>query len=177
MPLLQQIANTLYDGSYTVVANEEVQINVGAEVDAIRSIAPNTGYVNLAWSARFSLTPINQVRGYYDSRLSRGIACLGWYEIRYGLTTMQRYAIDAYQTGTPKVTGVYDGATVNSPGDTYVVGNGATVVSVNIGSDRPYRGDTLRYFVEPGVTGTIFLAVNTGFIDNLTDANKYIIHP
>lgn len=177
MALLAQIANNLYDGSYTVVAGQEAEINVGAEIDAIRPIPNNTGYVNLAWSARFSLTPINQVRGYYDSRLSRGIACLGWYEIRYGLTTMERYAIDAFQTGTPKVTGVYDGATINSPGDTYVVGNGANLISVNIGSDRPYRGDTLRWFIEPGVTGTIFLAVNTGFVDNLSNTNKYIIHP
>lgn len=177
MPLLQQIANTLYDGSYTLSTDNESQINVGLEVDAVRAIPSTTGFVNIAWSARFVLTPTAVVRGYYDTMLSKGIPALGWYEIRYGVTTMSRHPIDAFSVGTPKVTGVSDGATVNSPGDTYVVGNGANLVSVNIGSDRPYRGDVLRYYIEPGVTGTLYLAVNTGFVDNLTDTNKYIIHP
>ena len=177
MPLTTQIANTLYDGSYLLTGGQEVSVNIGLEVDAVRAIANNTGYVNIAWSARFVLSPTGLARGYYDSRLSKGLPCLGWYEIRYGLTVMNRCPIDALSLGTPKVTGVSDGATVNSPGDTYVVGNGATLVSVNIGSDRPYRGDTLAYYIEPGISGTLYLAVNTGFIDNLTDTNKYIIHP
>lgn len=177
MPLSTQIANTLYDGSYAIIDGIELDTNIGAEVDSVRPIANNTGYVNIVWSARFVLSPTGLARGYYDSKLSKGLPCLGWYEVRYGVTVMGRYPIDALSVGTPKITGVYDGATVNSPGDTYVVGNGATLVSVNIGSDRPYRGDTLVYYVEPGISGTLYVAVNTGFIDNLTDANKYIIHP
>lgn len=176
MPLSQQIANLLYSGSYSLNIDNETELNVGIEVDAVRAIAAN-GYVNLSWSARFALSAATLVRGRYDSFMSKGLPALGWYEICYGLTVMSRYPIDDFIVGTPKVTGVYDGSTLNSPGSTYVAGNGATVSSVNIGSDRPYRGDVIRYYLAPGVTGTLFLAVNTGFVDNPTDSNKYIIHP
>lgn len=176
MPLTTQIANFLYDGAYTIAADSEAQVDVGVEVDAVRAIAVN-GYVNLVWSARFVLGTLNPARAWYDSRSSRAVPALGWYEIRYGLTPLQKFPLDDLRVATPKVTGVYDGATLNAPGSTYVVGGGATIQAVNIASDRPYRGDTLRWYVEPGVSGTLFLAVTTGFIDNAGNTNRYIIHP
>ena len=176
MALTQQISGILYSGSYSLNIDNETELNVGIELDAVRAVATN-GYVNFTWSARFALAADSLVRGHYDPFLSKGLPALGWYEIGYGLSVLSRHAIDDFITATPKVTGVYDGSTINSPGTTYVVGNGATISSVNIGSDRPYRGDVLRYYLTPGVTGTLFLAVNTGYVDNLTDSNKYIIHP
>ena len=176
MPLSVAVPNLLYDGAYTIVANNEAQIDVGVEIDAVRSIAVN-GYVNLVWSARFVLNTLNPARAWYDSRSSRAVPALGWYEIRYGLCPIQKFALDDLIVGTPKVTGVYDGATLNAPGSTYVVGGGATIQAVNIASDRPYRGDTLRWYVEANVSGTLFLAVTTGFVDNGSNTNRYIIHP
>ena len=176
MALSVQIANTIYDGSYALPGGSIQQIDVGVEVNAVRPVTSN-GYVNLVWSASFVINSPDRYTAYWDSRIRKGLLAVGWYEVLYGTTVMFRRAIDDFQVGTEKITGVYDGFTTNRPGDTYVKGNGATLVSVNIGSDRPYRGDVLRYYIKPGMSGTIYLAVNTGFIDNLTDANKYIIHP
>lgn len=181
MPLTQQIANTLYDGSFTIVGGDIGSVHVGQEVVAVRPLptAPIRGYVNLIWSASFLITPgsLNPVPGYWNELEGAAEPSLGWYEIRYDATVMERYPIKTFSLGTPKVTGVWDGVTTNRPGDTYVVGNGATLVSVNIGSDRPFRGNLIRYYIRPGLNGTLYLAVNTGFTDNLSDTNKYIIHP
>lgn len=177
MPLTQQIANTVYDGSYTVVGGSIGVINVGDEVDAVRPIVNNNGYVNLVWSGSFVISNPFNAPGWYDSKLLKGLFQLGWYEIMYGITPMSRHAIDSLSVGTPKINGVSDGATIIRPGDTFVVGNGATLVSVNIASDRPYRGDAIRYFLPRGVQATFYLAVNTGFVDNASGTNKYIIHP
>lgn len=177
MPLSQQLANLVYDGSYTAVSDSVQEINVGIEVNAVRPVIIQFGYVNFVWSASFVLNALNPQPAYYDPEFRRARMSLGWYEIRYGLTPMSIHPIDGLAVGTPKVTGVYDGAVTVRPGNTFVVGNGATLNSINIASDRPYRGDTLRYYLKPGVTGTIYLAVTTGYVDNASGTQKYIIHP
>lgn len=177
MPLSQQIANTVYDGSYSIVGGSIGTINVGNEVAAVRPIVPNNGYVSLVWSASFVISNPFNAPGWYDSKLLKGLFQLGWYEIMYGITPMSRHPIDALAVGTQKINGVSNGVTLIRPGNTFVVGNGATLVSVNIAGDRPYRGDAIRYFLPRGVQATLYLAVNTGFVDNATGTNKYIIHP
>lgn len=176
MPLLQQIANTLYDGSYTVVGGDIAQINIGDEVNAVRPIS-NIGYVSLVWSGSFVVTNTFDAPGWWDGSLGKSLWALGWYEILYGVTVMSRHPIDDIAVGTPKVNGVSDGASTVRPGDTFVAGSGATISSVNIASDRPYRGDAIRYFIPRGCSAIFYLAVNTGFVDNAGNTNRYIIHP
>lgn len=176
MSLIQQIANTLYDGTYPITPSGE--ISFADELNAVRPIPVTTGYVSFAWSARFVIDDgLGYDDSFYDYVTHRGVMCYGYYEIRGGLTPISRFPIDSKRVGTPKVNGIGLNTGGLEPGQTYVKGSGATVVSVNNAADRPYRGDTLYYEFADGVTGTIYVAVNTGFVDNLSNANKYIIHP
>lgn len=176
MALVQQIANTLYDGTYPF--SDFGVISFADELNAVRPIPATTGYVSFSWSARFVVdNGLSYDDSFYDYALHKGIMCYGYYEIRCGLTPIARFPIDSKRVGTPKVNGIGFNTGSLEPGQTYVKGNGTNLVSVNNASDRPYRGDTLYYEFADGVEGTIYVAVNTGFVDNLADTNKYIIHP
>lgn len=171
-----QINGTLYDGSFTLTG--EGTFNVAAEMSSLIVFppSPGRGYLNFVFGASF-LMDTDDVPGDYDPRTFCVTGRYGHYEIRYGSYTMSRFPLDMRRVASPKVTGLTDGTTVNVPGDTYVVGNGTNVVGINIGSDRPFRGDAIYYQIRPGVTCTLKIAVNCQLVDNTANTNKYIINP
>ena len=137
---------------------------------------PGRGYINFTCTASFVFAE-EKYWSWYDEKSLCPNAVLGYYEIRYGLTKMHFGVLDRDRVGLPKFTGVADGFTTPNPGDTYVVGNGANVISVNIGSDRPFRGDTIYYRIRPGISGTLRVSVTTQLVNNSANTNRYIINP
>lgn len=177
MALATLISNRLYDGTYPVFADQEAEVDIGAEVDAVRPISL-VGYADIIWTGSFILTTSeSSVSGFYDRRTHKMTADIGWYEIRYLNVVMERRPIDGLRVGLPKVTGASKSASVSYPGDTWVAGNGSPTTLVNIGSDRPYRGDTLRWYIRPNVSGFLALSVVTNFVDNVGDTGRWIINP
>lgn len=147
--------------------------NVPLEVNKVRLIPPNRGYVDVVWSAGFRIQDPEQHDYLWDERYQRPRGRFGSYQICVGDHVIIDEPIYTRSQGTPKITGAGNGVTVARPGDSYVVGNGSTIQVVNIGSDRPHRGDTLKYTLASGVSALITIAVVTFFNDNLTDTNQY----
>lgn len=177
MPLFTQIANRLYDGSYSVIGGIESEIDIGAEVNAIRPVGIR-GYADIVWSASFLLTTsATSVDGRYDPSMNKATPDIGWYQICYSNVIMQTVPINEFRLGLPKVTGYTRGAATSYPGDTEVAGNGSPPTLVNIGSDRPIRGNVLKWYTVPDVSGTLVVSVVTNFLDNLSDTAQYIINP
>lgn len=176
MALETLFANFVYHGDYQVEG--EGKISVPAEIHAVRPIAVTTGYVSFVWSAKFFIQGLQNCQdGYYDENLHKPISNFGWYEVRQGDDPIMRFKLDAETLATPKVNGIAVGPNSLIACEIYTQGSGGTTVSVNNASDRPYRGDTLYYCLNPLVSASVCVAINTGFVDNAGNTNRYLIHP
>ena len=173
MPLTAEIPGRLYSQSLTIQLDG--QYNLRAEIDAVRDIPASTGFCNFVCSAGLAVQSLGSRNWEWSEELQYPVAQLGYIEVCVGDFQTWRSPINAQRLALPKFTGATDGATIARPGDPFIVGNGGTNVLVNVASDRPVRGDTIKYNLVDGVEALLLIGVVTDFVDNLANTNKYFI--
>jgi len=167
------IQGQLYKQTFT--AQGEGQVNLQEEISQYLVTIPplpGRGYSNFTCTGSF-LALIDASTGWYDEANLCVNEVYGYTEIRYGSYMMWFSPINRKRLGLPKFTGATDYFASPVPGNVTVVGNGATLVAVNVGSDRPYRGDTIYYNLIPGVTFNLTVALSVQSVINTSNTNKY----